>query len=63
MLLVLSTVTFDGFTATPAWSRLEGALYGALAPLGDLRLSLIDSLGLLAFPTPSSWESISPSRA
>ena len=50
MLLVLSTVTFDGFTATPAWSRLEGALYGALAPLGDLRLSLIESLGLLAFP-------------
>ena len=50
VLLVLSTVTYDGFTATPAWSRLEGALYGALAPLGDLRLSLIESLGLLAFP-------------
>src|SRR5262249_9101503 len=50
VLLLLSTVTFDGFTATPAWSRLEGGLYARLTPLGDLRLSLIDTAGLLAFP-------------
>jgi hypothetical protein len=49
VLLLLSTVTFDGFTATPAWSGVEGALYAALAPLGDARLTLIGTLGLLAF--------------
>jgi hypothetical protein len=50
VLLLLSTVTFDGFTATPVWARLEGALYSMLAPLGDARLSLIGTLGLVAFP-------------
>lgn len=50
VLALLSTVTFDGFTATPAWSRLEGALYAGLAPLGDARLTVIGTLGLLAFP-------------
>jgi hypothetical protein len=50
VLLLLSTVTFDGFTATPAWASLEGALYAALAPLGDARLTVIGTLGLVAFP-------------
>lgn len=50
VLLLLSTVTYDGFTATPAWSRLERALYAALAPLGEGRLPVIGTLGLLAFP-------------
>jgi hypothetical protein len=50
VLLLLSTVTFDGFTATPAWAGLEGALYAALAPLGEARLTVIGTLGLLAFP-------------
>jgi hypothetical protein len=50
VLLLLSTVTFDGFTATPAWAGLEGALYTALAPLGDARLTVIGTLGLVAFP-------------
>jgi hypothetical protein len=50
VLLLLSTVTFDGFTATPAWAALEGALYAALAPLGDTRLTVIGTLGLLLFP-------------
>jgi hypothetical protein len=50
VLLLLATVTFDGFTATPAWAGLEGRLYAALAPLGDARLTLIGTLGLLAFP-------------
>jgi hypothetical protein len=49
VLLLLSTVAFDGFTATPAWARLETALYAALAPLGDARLTMIGTLGLLAF--------------
>ncbi|HEX2483222.1 MAG TPA: hypothetical protein VHQ69_15195, partial [Methylomirabilota bacterium] len=46
----LSTVTFDGFTATPAWARLDGVLYAALAPLGEGRLTVIGTLGLLVFP-------------
>ncbi len=50
VLLLLSTVTFDGFTATPAWAGLEGALYAALEPLGETRLTVIGTLGLLVFP-------------
>ncbi len=50
VLLLLATVTFDGLTATPAWSRLERALYAALAPLGDARLTVIGTLGLVTLP-------------
>jgi hypothetical protein len=50
VLLLLSTVTFDGFTATPAWAGLEGALYAALTPLGEARLTVIGTVGLVAFP-------------
>jgi hypothetical protein len=50
VLLLLSTVTFDGFTATPVWARLESALYAALGPLGGARLAVIGTLGLLSFP-------------
>lgn len=50
VLLLLSAVTFDGFTATPAWAGLESALYAALTPLGGSRLTVIGSLGLVAFP-------------
>ena len=51
VLLVLSTITFDGFTATPAWATIESALYARLASLGDARLTIIDTLGLVAVPT------------
>jgi hypothetical protein len=47
-LLLLSSVTFDGFMATPTWSRIESALFGALAFLGGARLTVIDTLGLVA---------------
>ena len=50
VLLLLSSVTFDGFTATPAWALLESTLYTALTPLGASRLTAIGTLGLLAFP-------------
>jgi polyferredoxin len=50
VLLLLSTVTFDGFTATPAWASLEGGLYASLTPLGEARLTIIDTLGLATFP-------------
>ena len=50
VLVLLSTVTFDGFTATPAWASVEGRLYAALGALGDARLTFIGTLGLIAFP-------------
>ncbi len=50
VVLLLSSVTFDGFTATPAWAALENALYEKLALLGGARLTVIDTFGLLAFP-------------
>jgi hypothetical protein len=50
VLVLLSTVTFDGFTATPAWASLEGRLYAALEAFGDARLTFIDTLGLVVFP-------------
>ncbi len=50
VLLLLATVAFDGFTATPAWAALESALYAALAPVGHVRVTVIGTLGLVAFP-------------
>jgi hypothetical protein len=49
VLLLLSTVTYDGFTATPAWASIESTLYAGLGFLGDSRLTVIGTLGLLAF--------------
>lgn len=51
VLLLLSTVAFDGVTATPAWARLESSLYAALTPFGGARLTVIGTLGLLGFAT------------
>jgi hypothetical protein len=49
VLLLLATVAFDGFTATPAWAAVETALYSTLAPLGGVRSPLIGTAGLLGF--------------
>jgi hypothetical protein len=49
VIVMLSTVTFDGVMATPVWQHIENALYGALPALGDARLAIINTLGLLAF--------------
>jgi hypothetical protein len=49
VLLMLSTVTFDGFMGTPAWASFESAAFTALARLGDARMSVIGALGLLGF--------------
>jgi hypothetical protein len=49
VLLLLSTVAFDGFTATAAWASVETALFNALAPLGGSRLTVVGTLGLLGF--------------
>ena len=49
VIVMLSTVTFDGLMATPFWQRIENALYVALPALGDSRLEIINTLGLLSF--------------
>jgi hypothetical protein len=50
VVLLLSTVTFDGLTATPAWANVERALYTTLTALGDARLTVIGTLGLVTVP-------------
>jgi len=47
VVVMLSTVTFDGFMATPVWQRIESALYVALPVFGDSRVAIIDTVGLL----------------
>jgi hypothetical protein len=47
--LLLSTVTFDGFMATPAWNGIEGALFRWATVLEGSRLMVINTLGLIAF--------------
>jgi len=49
VIVMLSTVTFDGLMATPFWQRIENALYVALPALGDSRLEIINTFGLLSF--------------
>jgi hypothetical protein len=50
VILMLSTVTFDGFTATPLWANVESTLYDLLAFLDTDRLKLIGTAGLALFP-------------
>ncbi len=50
VILLLATVTFDGFTATPAWEFLANAFYTAVPGLGGARPTVLGTLGLLAFP-------------
>jgi hypothetical protein len=45
VLLLLATVTFDGFTDTPAWASVVVGYYSSFG-----RLAGIGTLGLLAFP-------------
>ena len=49
VLVMLSTVTFDGLMATPLWQRIENTLYEGLPALGNFRLAIINTLGLLSF--------------
>ena len=49
VIVMLSTVTFDGVMATPVWQRIESALYVALPALGNSRVAIIDTVGLLVF--------------
>jgi hypothetical protein len=49
VVVMLSTVTFDGLMSTPLWQRVESALYVALPVFGDSRLAIINTAGLLVF--------------
>jgi hypothetical protein len=51
VIVMLSTVTFDGLMATPLWQRIENGLYEGLPILGDSRLTIINTLGLFSFCT------------
>jgi hypothetical protein len=49
VLLLLATVSFDGFMATPPWSTVESTLYG-VAPGGpDFKLTAVATGGLVGF--------------
>jgi hypothetical protein len=50
VLLLLATVTFDGFLATPVWTEIRTALLGLLPDLGEAGRLVTRTLGLLAFP-------------
>lgn len=49
VLLMLSTILFDGFMATPPWAELTTALYPLLPDIGGGRLGLIRTAGLVSF--------------
>lgn len=50
VLVLLASVTFDGFMATPLWVDIETSLQGLLPDMGGFRLVVIRTLGMLAFP-------------
>jgi hypothetical protein len=52
VILLLATVTFDGFTETPAWWGLTKILYFRIIPeVGIDHLTLTDTVSLLGFMT------------
>jgi hypothetical protein len=48
-LLLLASVTFDGFMATPPWSTIESTFYAAVPGTPDLKLTAVATAGLVAF--------------
>jgi hypothetical protein len=49
VLLVLSTVLYDGLLGTPEWGSVEGSVAGAIPALGDVAFLVVRTVGLLAF--------------
>ena len=49
-LVLLSTVTFDGFLATPLWSDVQSALQGLLSNVGDAQLVMSKTVGFVLCP-------------
>ena len=51
VILILSTVTFDGLTSTPLWGSIQDSMFISMsAVFGENALTGIESLGLLLFP-------------
>src|SRR5262249_16322888 len=49
VLLVLASVTFDGFMATPPWSTIESRLYAVFPGTPDFKLTAVATAGLVGF--------------
>lgn len=49
VLLLLASVTFDGFMATPPWAAIESTLYAVAPGDPDLKLTLTATAGLVGF--------------
>src|SRR5260370_203450 len=49
VLLLLSSVLYDGALGTPEWGRLEVVIVAQLSALGDFKLMAIRTAGLFAF--------------
>src|SRR5262247_2467355 len=49
VLLLLSTVLYDGALGTPEWDKLEAAIAANISALGDFKLMAIRTAGLFAF--------------
>lgn len=50
VILVLSTVTFDGLTATSLWIDIQTVVYPAARIFGQYAVSVIDTVGLILLP-------------
>ena len=50
VLVLLATVTFDGFMATPLWANMESTLERLLPHVGNAQHTMISTLGFLLFP-------------
>ena len=51
VILMLATVTFDGFKSTPIWGDIQDTLFSTMAPFfGTNAIAATDTLGLLLFP-------------
>src|SRR5215471_9756896 len=49
VLLVLSTVLYDGLLSTPEWAEVERQLLGVLPDLGEVDSIIVKTIGLVAF--------------
>ena len=49
VLLVLSTVLYDGLLSTPEWAEVERRLLGVLPGLGEFDSVVVRTIGLVAF--------------
>jgi hypothetical protein len=51
VLLVLSSVLYDGLLTTPEWARAEQQLFGLMPSLGETASVVVRTIGLVAFWT------------